>query len=384
MDKMIYFDNSSTTQMLEDVSSTYQKVSEIYFGNPSSLHRKGNTSAELLQKSREQIASFLQVNATEIIFTSGGTEGDNWAIKGTAIQKKRYGKHIISTTVEHPAVFESLKQLESLGWEVTYLPVDKSGVISLKDLKEAIREDTVLVSIIAVNNEVGSIQPIKEIGEILEKYPSIHYHVDAVQAIGVVDLQLGAKSRIDIAVFSSHKFRGPRGTGFIYLKEGKELAPLMSGGGQENGLRSGTESLPAIVAMAKAVRIRFDDVEAKKNHLTNLNNELRNYLKKQETVQIFSPKNHAPHILCFGIKGIRGEITLHGFEEEGIYISTTSACSSRALAIESSTLHAMGYDTKVSKTANRVSFSPENTIEEVKEFCKALDSLLERFQVVNG
>lgn len=198
---MIYFDNSATTKIEPSVLDTYRKVSDTYFGNPSSLHDLGDAPSKLLHQSRLQIANELNVKVDEIYFTSGGTEGDNWAIKGTALEKARFGKHIICTSVEHPAVYETMEQLASFGWEITYLPVNAEGVISPEDLKKEIREDTVLVSVIAVNNEVGSIQPIREIGEILKGYPSIHFHVDAVQALGSIDLELGKESRVDMAVF---------------------------------------------------------------------------------------------------------------------------------------------------------------------------------------
>lgn len=381
---MIYFDNSATTPIDPSVLETYQKVSENYFGNPSSLHQLGDNPTKLLQQARAQIAQTLGVQTDEIYFTSGGTEGDNWAIKGTAIEKARFGKHIITSSVEHPAVYETMKQLEDLGWEVTYLPVDEQGIIAVEDLKEALREDTVLVSIMAVNNEVGSVQPIEEIGAVLADYPNIHFHMDAVQALGLSDLQLGKESRVDIAVFSGHKFKAPRGIGFIYLKEGRQLAPLLTGGGQEKNMRSGTENLPAIVAMARAVRLVFEELAQKQTHLRKLQNKLRDYLEQQEKVTIFSPANQAPHILCFGITGIRGEVTVHALEEYEIYISTTSACSSRATDAESSTLSAMGVEKKVAETANRVSFSATNTEAEVDEFIRAFAEVLEKFEVINA
>lgn len=381
---MIYFDNSATTKVAESVLETYKKVSEHYFGNPSSLHQLGDVTSQLLQQSRAQIANTLAVEPSEIYFTSGGTEGDNWVIKGTAIEKARFGKHIITTSVEHPAVSESMKQLEMLGWEITYLPVNEDGVISVQDLKEALREDTVLVSVIAVNNEVGSMQPLKEIGEVLEDYPTIHFHVDAVQALGLIDLPLGKDSRIDFAVFSGHKFKAPRGIGFVYAKEGRQIAPLLTGGGQEKSMRSGTENLPAIAAMAKAVRLIFEEAEEKQIYLKKLQTKLRNYFNQKEKVTVFSPKDHAPHILCFGIEGIRGEVTVHAFEEKDIYISTTSACSSRALDVESSTLHAMGVPKHIAETANRVSFSADNTEAEVDEFIEKFDEILKKFEVITG
>ena len=380
---MIYFDNSATTKVDSTVLDTYLKVSEQFYGNPSSLHLLGDAPAKLLAQSRVQIANSLNVKPQEIYFTSGGTEGDNWAIKGTALEKKRFGQHLITSTVEHPAVYETMKQLELFGWEVTYLPVDKKGLISPKDLKEAIREDTVLVSIIGVNNEVGTVQPIKEIGEVLRDYPSIHFHVDAVQTLGMVDLELGSESRVDMAVFSGHKFRAPRGIGFIYIKDGRQIAPLLTGGGQESDMRSGTENLPAIAAMARALRLTLDDESMKRTHIKKLQMKIRKHLETKEKVTLFTPENHAPHILCFGIEGIRGEVTVHAFEEYAIFISTTSACSSRAMDVDSSTLSAMGVPKHISETANRVSLAAENTEEEVDEFIKAFDEIYEKFQVIN-
>lgn len=381
---MIYFDNSATTKVEPSVLTTYQKVSEQYYGNPSSLHQLGDITSKLLQQSRAQIAQELGVQPSEIYFTSGGTEGDNWAIKGTALEKERFGKHLITSSVEHPAVHETMKQLEGQGWDVTFLSADEAGVISVDDLKEALREDTVLVSIMAVNNEVGSMQPIEEIGAVLKDYPAIHFHVDAVQSLGLTDLKLGKDSRVDMAVYSGHKFKAPRGIGFMYLKDGRQLAPLLTGGGQEQDMRSGTENLPAIAAMARAVRLTFENKKEKQEHLRKLQTKLRAYLEEKEKVKIFTPKEHAPHILCFGIEGIRGEVTVHALEEYDIFISTTSACSSRATDIDSSTLRAMGVPKYIAETANRVSFSAENTEAEVEEFIKAFDEVLEKFEVINA
>ncbi len=381
---MIYFDNSATTKIDPTVLATYQKVSQDYYGNPSSLHEMGEISSKLLKQARAQIARELKVQPAEIYFTSGGTEGDNWAIKGTAIEKKRFGKHLITSSVEHPAVHETMQQLEQLGWEVTYLPVNQDGAVSVADLKKAIREDTVLVSIMAVNNEVGAMQPIEEIGEVLKNYPSIHFHVDAVQSLGLTNLKLGKDSRVDMAVYSGHKFKAPRGIGFLYLKEGRQLAPLLTGGGQEKSLRSGTENLPAIVAMARAVRLAFENNKQKIAHLQMLQEKLRRYLETKDKVTIFTPENHAPHILCFGIEGIRGEVTVHALEEQDIFISTTSACSSRAAHVESSTLISMGVPKEQAETANRVSFSAENTKAEVDQFIQAYDAILEKFEIINA
>ena len=256
---MIYFDNSATTQVLPEVLSTYNAVSEKIWGNPSSLHAMGEQAFNLLEQSRKQIADLLHCNIDEIYFTSGGTEGDNWVVKGTAIEKRPYGRHIITSSVEHPAVLNSLHQLEKLGYDVTYLPVDENGRVSAEDLKAAIRKDTILVSIMAVNNEVGAIQPLKEIAAVLEDFPKIHFHVDAVQGVGKGIQELLEQDRVDFLTFSGHKFHAPRGIGFMYKKRGRMIAPLMSGGGQEKALRSGTENLPAIASMAKALRLTLEN-----------------------------------------------------------------------------------------------------------------------------
>lgn len=379
--EMIYLDNSATTQIDPSVLETYNKVNEMYFGNPSSLHDLGETTTGLLTQSRKLIANRLGVLSEEIYFTSGGTEGDNWVVKGTAIEKVAFGKHLITSAIEHPAVLESMKQLESMGWEVTYLPVNDEGVISLEALKQSIREDTVLVSVMAVNNETGSVQPIDEIGEILKPYPSVHFHVDAVQAIGKVKLRLGVLSRVDMAVFSGHKFHGPKGTGFVYVKKGRKLAPLLSGGGQETGLRSGTENVPGIVAMAKAFKFVSEKQEEAQLELLNMTAELRGYLTAKKNIRIFTPEQRAPHILCFGIKGIKGEVVVHALEKKGIYVSTTSACSSRKQT-ESSTLIAMGIPKSVAETAIRVSLSSENTIKDIKKFIKIFDEIYQSFKVI--
>lgn len=376
---MIYFDNSATTKVDDSVLETFIQVSQKMNGNPSSLHRLGDLADGLLQQSRKQIASLLQVKDSEIYFTSSGTEGDNWAIKGTAIEKMRYGKHLITTSVEHPAVKESVAQLEQLGFKVTYLPVDETGVVSVSDLRNALRPDTVLVSVMAVNNEVGSIQPIDEIGEVLREYPSIHFHVDAVQAVGKIPLDLSSSSRIDLATFSGHKFHGLKGTGFLYIKHGRKIAPLMSGGGQEKGRRNGTENVAGIAAMSRALRLLFDQQEQKTANQRLVRDYLMDELSKYPKVQLFSTKKGAPHIICFGLQGIRGEVSVHAFEKEDIFISTTSACSSRNKTT-SSTLSAMGVPEKTATGAVRVSLTDTNTMEEARQFLKAFDALYQNFK----
>lgn len=377
---MIYFDNSATTQALPEVVDTYDKVSKRVWGNPSSLHNFGEQAFNLLEQSRKQIADLLHVHADEIYFTSGGTEGDNWVTKGTAIQKREFGKHLITTAVEHPAIHNSMEQLKNLGYDVTYLPVDDEGRISIDDLKSAIRPDTTLVSIMAVNNEIGTIQPIKAAAEVLKKYPKIHFHIDAVQGIGKGIQDKIFNDRVDFVTISGHKFHAPRGIGFLYGRRGRRIAQLMSGGGQEKNQRSGTENLPAIAAMAKALRLLLEKEPQAIKTEQQIKQLISDHIRKFDKVTIFSKNTDqfAPHILCFAIKGVRGETIVHAFEKYGIYISTTSACSSKK-HVASSTLTAMHVPEDVSTSAVRISLGDQNTLDEAKEFIQAFDRLYEEF-----
>ncbi len=380
---MIYFDNSATTPIFPQSLDAYIKTSQRIIGNPSSLHDLGNQANRLLQQARKQIAELITVTPDEIYFTSGGTEGDNWVLKGTMIEKREYGNHMIISGIEHPAVSETAEQLKSLGVEVSIAPVNNQGFVIVDELKKLIRKDTVLVSIMAVNNEIGSIQPILEISELLKEYPKIHFHVDAVQAIGKVSLSEWLTERVDFATFSAHKFHGPRGIGFIYWKKGRRLAPLLNGGGQEKNQRSGTENVPAIVAMAKALRIALDRKLQKPDHTKHLKRALINALKAYEKVTIFSEgEDYAPHILCFSLKGIRGEVLVHALEEKQIFISTTSACSSRK-HLASSTLHAMHVPDDLATSAVRISLDESNSMAEVEQFMIIFKQLYKKFSTIN-
>ena len=370
---MIYFDNAATTKIYDDALTSYVQVSQKFFGNPSSLHQLGVDAYQVLTKARAQVASLLSVQPEEIFFTSGGTESNNWAIKGTALEKSVFGKHIITTKIEHPSVIQTCKQLERFGFEVTYLDVDSKGIVSIDQLKESLRKDTILVSVMAVNNEVGAVQPIAEIAKVLEEYPSIHFHVDAVQAVERAS-QLIAIGRIDLLSLSAHKFHGPRGVGIMYKKFGRKIQALLTGGGQEKGERSTTENLPGIVATTKALRMALEE--------ESVTGELRSQLWKElatkSEIRIFSPEDGASHVLCFAIKGVRGEVVVHAFENHGIYISTTSACSSKK-GDSSSTLYAMDVPTEWATGAVRVSFSNDNTKEEVEQFIEVLHQLMKQF-----
>ena len=370
---MIYFDNAATTKIYDDALTSYVQVSQKFFGNPSSLHQLGVDAFQVLTKARAQVASLLSVQPEEIFFTSGGTESNNWAIKGTALEKSVFGKHIITTKIEHPSVLQTCKQLERFGFEVTYLDVDSKGIVSVDQLKESLRKDTILVSVMAVNNEVGAVQPIAEIAKVLEEYPSIHFHVDAVQAVERAS-QLLAIGRIDLLSLSAHKFHGPRGVGIMYKKFGRKIQALLTGGGQEKGERSTTENLPGIVATTKALRMALEE----KSVTGELRSQLWKELATKPEIRIFSPEDGASHVLCFAIKGVRGEVVVHAFENHGIYISTTSACSSKK-GDSSSTLYAMDVPTEWATGAVRVSFSNDNTKEEVEQFIKVLHQLMKQF-----
>ncbi|WP_042459725.1 cysteine desulfurase family protein [Neobacillus dielmonensis] len=378
---MIYFDNSATTKPYREVLDSYVKVAGEYYGNPSSLHSYGGQAEKLLSHAREQIAKLLGVKASEIYFTSGGTESNNLAIKGTALTYHNRGRHIITTSVEHPSVSDAMEQLELQGFEITYLPVDEAGRISVSAVERAIRKDTILVSVMHVNNEVGTIQPIKEIGTMLSRYPSILYHVDAVQAVGKVPIHI-AENHIDLLSISGHKFHGLKGTGALFLREGVRLTPLFNGGQQEKNIRSGTENVPGVVAMAKALRLTMNKSETGIAEMRNIQRLLRSGLSCIEDIQINTPiENAAPHILNFSLRGIRSEVFIHSLEQQGIYVSTTSACSSKRKSA-SKTLLAMGVSEELAESGIRISLSLENNEDEARIVLEAIKKTVNQLRKV--
>lgn len=379
---MIYFDNSATTKPYPEVLATYTEVATRIWGNPSSLHNLGSQATRILEASRKQIAELIGKKAEEIYFTSGGTEGDNWVLKGVAFEKAPYGKHIIVSDIEHPAIKESAAWLKTQGFEVDYAPVDARGFVKVDALASLLRSDTTLVSIMAVNNEIGSIQPIHEIAALLEDRPTISFHVDAVQALAKVATEVYLPERVDFATFSSHKFHGLRGVGFVYIKEGKKITPLLTGGGQEKEMRSTTENVAGIAATAKALRLAMENQEAFASNTQQMKEVIRKELVNYPDVTIFSGEDHfAPHILTFGIKGVRGEVVVHAFEEFDIYISTTSACSSKA-GKPAGTLIAMGVDKSIAQTAVRLSLDFENDMSQVEQFLTKFKLIYEKTRKV--
>ncbi|MCB4962018.1 cysteine desulfurase family protein [Streptococcus mutans] len=379
---MIYFDNSATTLPYPEAIKTYEEVATKIFGNPSSLHQLGSQSSRILQASRQKIAELLGKRTDEVFFTSGGTEGDNWVIKGLAFEKQRYGKHIIVSDIEHPAVKESAKWLQTQGFEVDFAPVDKKGFVKVDVLAKLLRPDTILVSIMAVNNEIGSVQPIKAISQLLADKASISFHVDAVQAIGKIATDDYLTDRVDFATFSGHKFHSVRGVGFIYKKAGKKISPLLNGGGQEAGFRSTTENVAGIAAMAKALRIVLDKAKIGQKQLLAMKRILFDSLSHYDDVILFSEMEYfAPNILTFGIKGVRGEVLVHAFEEHDIYISTTSACSSKA-GKPAGTLISMGISSKLAQTAVRLSLDEDNDMSQVEQFLTIFKQIYEKTKKV--
>lgn len=379
---MIYFDNAATTQTHPEVIKTYTEVTTKIWGNPSSLHNLGTQATRILEASRRQIAELLGKESKEIFFTSGGTEGDNWVIKGVAFEKAHLGKHIIVSAIEHPAVKESALWLKTQGFEVDLAPVNTQGFVDVSALETLIRPDTTLVSVMAVNNEIGAIQPIQEISQLLADKPTISFHVDAVQAIGKVPTEQYLTDRVDFASFSGHKFHSVRGVGFVYIKAGKKIAPLLTGGGQESDMRSTTENVAGIAATAKALRLTLDKAADSQKQLAAMKQILVDELSKYQDVTVFSGiENFVPSILTFGIKNIRGEVIVHAFEDHQIYISTTSACSSKA-GKPAGTLIAMGVPQKLAQTAVRVSLDGDNDMGQIEQFLTIFKQIYHNTQKV--
>lgn len=373
----VYFDNSATTRVLDSVKDVVVKVMTEDYGNPSSRHRKGMEAEGYVRQAAAEIARTLRVKDREILFTSGGTESNNMALIGCAMANHRAGKHIISTGIEHASVYNPLAFLERQGFEVTYLSVDREGHISLEELKKAVRPDTILVSVMYVNNEVGAIEPVEEIAALVHKEnPAILFHVDAIQAYGKLVIR-PKKQGIDLLSVSAHKIHGPKGAGFLYIDERVKINPLLYGGGQQRDMRSGTENVPGIAGLGVAAKEMYRDHEEKIAYIADLKNYLIEKLEALEGVTVNSLRGmeSAPHIVSASFEGIRGEVLLHALEDKGIYVSSGSACSSNHPAI-SGTLRAMGVKKKLLDSTLRFSLGVFNKKEEVDYCAEALKGLL--------
>lgn len=373
----VYFDNSATTAVSEDVKEIVVQTMMKDFGNPSSMHMVGIEAESYIKTAKKQIADILKVDEKEIYFTSGGTEGNNLAVIGTTLANQRAGKRIITSKVEHASVANPMKYLEEIGFDVVYLPVDKWGVVDLEALKTAMTEDTILVSVMGVNNEVGAIQPMEDIGRIVKKVNrNAVYHIDAIQAFGKMDIK-PRKLNADIVTVSGHKIHGPKGVGFIYIKSKTKVKPLILGGGQQLGVRSGTENVSGIAGLGEASKAAYDRLAINVARMVEIKDTMIDELSDMKGVVVNSRKGMkgAPHIVSASFENIRSEVLLHALEEKGIYISAGSACSSNKPAV-SSTLKAMNIDKDLLESTVRFSFCADNTIDEVEYCVEQLKSLL--------
>ena len=372
-----YFDNSATTRCSDAAVALMQKVLLEDYGNPSSRHMQGVVAEKYIKAATEQIARTLKVAEKEIVFTSGGTESNNLALIGVALANQRAGKHIITTAIEHASVYNPLIFLEEQGFEVTYLPVDAKGVVSLEALAEALREDTILVSMMHVNNEIGTIEPIEEAAKLIhEKNPKTLVHVDAIQSFGKLRIY-PKRMGIDLLSVSGHKIHGPKGVGFLYVKDKTKIKPIIHGGGQQKNMRSGTENVAGIAGLGVAVEELYDNFDEKIERLYELREYLAAGMQALEgtTVNGAKGRNSAPHIVSVSFAGIRAEVLLHALEERGIYVSTGSACSSNHPAI-SGTLKAIGVKPELLDSTVRFSLSVESTRTEADYVLEQLAELL--------
>ena len=373
----VYLDNSATTKCLPNVAALMTQILCEDYGNPSSMHRKGMEGERYIRHAKEVIAKNLKVQEKEIIFTSGGTESDNIALIGGAYANGRAGRHIITTRIEHPAVLQTCAYLEEQGFQVTYLPVDSKGVISLRDLEKAMTRGTILVSIMHTNNEIGSLQPIAEAGELIHRMnPQTLFHCDAVQGFGKFHIY-PKRMNIDLLSVSAHKIHGPKGMGFLYISEKAKVRPIIFGGGQQKGMRSGTENVPAIAGMALAVEEVYKDLDEKVSYLYGLKEHFIQGVTQIEGVKIngLTGTASAPHVVSVSIQGVRSEVMLHALEDKGIYVSAGSACSSNK-PMPSATLKAIGVEKQYLDSTLRFSFSILTTEEEITYTIRCLQELI--------
>lgn len=372
-----YLDNSATTKVLDDVCDTMLKTMKEDYGNPSAMHLKGVDAEKYLKEARESIANILKTDEKEIFFTSGGTESNNIAIIGTALANKRTGMHIITTEIEHASVHNTMEFLKENGFRITYLPVNKDGVISIEDLEKSICEDTILISVMHVNNEIGSIMPIDEIASVIKrKNPNIIFHVDAIQAFGKIRIY-PKRQHIDLLSVSGHKIHGPKGVGFLYIRDKLKIKPIIYGGGQQKGMRSGTENVPGIAGLSVACQDMYQNFDKKIEKLYELKDYLIDQLSQLENVTLHSRKGilGAPQIVNASFIGVRSEVLLHSLEDRGIFVSAGSACSTNKHVV-SATLKGIGLKPEEIESALRFSLSIFTTKEEIDYAVQNLKELL--------
>lgn len=373
----VYLDNSATTKCLPDVAKLMTQIMCEDYGNPSSMHNKGVEAEKYLRKAKETIAKLLKVQEKEILFTSGGTESDNIALIGVAMAHCREGRHIITTQIEHPAILQTCAFLEEQGFQITYLPVDKDGVVSLAALEKAMTRQTILVSIMHTNNEIGALQPIAQAGELIKRMnPNTLFHVDAVQGFGKSKIY-PKKMNIDLLSVSAHKIHGPKGVGFLYINEKVKIKPIIFGGGQQKGMRSGTENVPGIAGMALAAEEAYCNFDAKMDYLYSIKQRFLDGVCKIEGIKVNGKtgRDSAPHVVSVSIQGVRSEVMLHALEDKGIYVSAGSACASNKPSI-SATLKAIGVEKQYLDSTLRFSFSAYTTEEEIDYTLQQLQTII--------
>lgn len=368
---MKYFDYAATTPPYPEVIRSMAEIMEKHYGNPSSLHQYGEDADRLVRHAKEVTAQILGVQPNEIIWTSGATESNNMALKGAAMRGGRTRGHIITTSIEHPSVYECCRQLEQIGFEISYIDPEPDGVISLEAIQNALRADTIIISMMHVNNETGAVQPVQALAEWIKKaQPRTLIHVDGVQGFGKIPVEL-AKWGIDLYSLSAHKLRGPKGTGLLYIKQGTELFPLLAGGGQENGYRSGTENVAGIVGMTKALRLVAQEQSNLAERLTTFSQLLKTEIQSIEGLVLTNPSVSAPHIVHFMYPGMKSEVILHSLEQLGCIVSTQSACSSRK-AEPSRVLLAMGIQREHAASGIRISLGDQHTVQDIQQLITAL------------
>ena len=373
----VYLDNSATTRCFEDVAAFMTHIMCNDYGNPSSLHLKGVQAENYTRYAKETIAKLLKVNEKEILFTSGGTEADNIALIGCVLANHRAGRHLITTMIEHPAVMQTMKYLEEQGFHVTYLPVDDKGRIRLEDLSRAMSKDTILVSIMHTNNEIGSLQPIAEAGALIKKMNSrTLFHVDAVQGFGKCRIY-PKRMHIDLLSVSAHKIHGPKGVGFLYINEKAKVRPIIFGGGQQKGMRSGTENVPGIAGMARAIEEIYSEFDEKMKYLYSIKERFVKGVSAIDGIRLNGPvgQDGAPHVVSVSIQGVRSEVMLHALEDKGIYVSAGSACSSNKPSV-SATLKAIGVEKQYLDETLRFSFSLYTTEAEIDYTVNCMSELI--------
>lgn len=373
----VYLDNSATTRVFPEVARLMTKIMLEDYGNPSSMHFKGMQSEQYVKRAKEQIAKTLKCNEKEIIFTSGGTESDNLALIGACMANRRMGNHVITTQIEHPAVLETMEYLEQQGFQVTYLPVDHTGRVRLEDLKNAMRRDTILISIMHTNNEIGAVEPVQEIGGLIKRQnPRTLFHVDAVQGFGKFRI-LPKKMYIDMLSVSGHKIHGPKGVGFLYADGKVKLRPIVFGGGQQRGIRSGTENVPGIAGLGLASQMIYENLDKDVETMYDLREMLIDGVSDIENIQINGcpQREGAPHVVSISFRGVRSEVLLHALEDKGICVSAGSACSSNHPR-ESETLKAIGVERTLLESTLRFSLSVFTTQEEIAYTIRALHEIV--------